>query len=886
MANSAPDRTSPLEGIHPGLASLPAALAPAREIALNMWWSWNPSAAALFESIDPGLWERYHHNPTRLLINAPRERLAKIAQDPAFLNAAAEVYARFQEYMKSPGRFGAGGSGSEAAPEGFKAAYFCAEFGLAECFQIYCGGLGLLAGDHLKSAAELKLPLVAVGLLYSHGYFTQSIDRDGWQHELTPPIVVEEQPIRRVIDPATGEQVRVHVELPGRMLAIAVWRCDVGTVPLYLLDTNIPENSPEDRDITRNLYMGDHNHRIKQELVLGVGGIRALGAVGEKPTVFHMNEGHAAFLALERIRVMRENASLTFDQTREAAAAAHVFTTHTPLPAGIDRFHTDLIRTYLTGMLPGLGLDIEGLLALGRERVENRDELFSMAVLAIRTSRWCNGVSRLHGEVSREMWRSIWPQTPEHDVPIGHVTNGIHTATWVSPELAEVYTSNLGSRWKEFPDDPASWDAVDRIPDESLWRAKQAGKRRLIEFARRRLEAQWSGHRVGEGDAHEARHVLDEGVLTIGFARRFAAYKRATLLFRDQARFARLLGSDRPIQILIAGKAHPGDHSGKLFIKQIIDFARNTGMGHRLAFLENYDIDVARHLVQGVDIWLNNPIRGLEASGTSGMKAALNGGINCSILDGWWDEAFDETLGFAISGRETTPTSDAAERDERESLALYALLEDRIIPEFYAAHGEAGPGAISDSGRLPRAWIARMKRCIATLGPQFSTHRMVSQYARQMYLPAFEWGRKLAADGLAASRALSDQIDRLRRAWRAVRIVEAVAERSGSGRLSVSVRAALGELTPDEVQIQVYSESPIDLNHRVGSKAIPLSPAGAEPTGTTAYMGAFPASQELLEDLSELRVRIIPRDSRLITPMIPGLVADAPLSVHADAGRA
>jgi starch phosphorylase len=871
---------------------LPEPLAQLAEIAGNFWWSWTPAAMALFERVDPGLWERSHHNPVKVLLHAPADTLQRLAHDRAFLAEMERIRAAMAAELDTPVRFNAASGSPEAVPTGFKAAYFCAEFGLAECLQIYCGGLGLLAGDHLKSASQLGLPLVGVGLLYSHGYFHQSIDRDGLQHELTPGLQPDEQPIQRVIDPGTGEQRRVWIDLPGRSVAIGIWRGEVGRVPLYLLDTNLPENSHEDRDITRNLYLGDHAQRIKQELVLGVGGVRALAAVGEQATIFHMNEGHAAFLALERIRALREasgaaGSRLTFDQVREAAAAAHVFTTHTPLPAGIDRFHPELVKTYLAWMLPGLGLDSEGLLALGRERVEDREEFFSMAVLAIRTSRFANGVSRLHGAVSRAMWRKIWPGTPVQDVPIGHVTNGVHTATWVSPELAEVYDSALGTRWRSHPDDEAAWAAIERVPDETLWRARQEGKRRLIEFARTRLRAQRAAHGENPDRICEAEECLNESVLTIGFARRFAPYKRATLLFHEPERLLRLLRGERPIQVLIAGKAHPGDTGGRAFIRQILEFTRRAGVGDRVVFLEDYDIHVARRLVQGVDIWLNNPIRGLEASGTSGMKAALNGAINVSILDGWWDEAFDESLGFAIGGRETTPDSDAAVRDETESRALYALLEDRILPEYYARTGAGGSGAVSDSGRLPRAWLARVKRTIRSLAPRFSTHRMVAEYARAYYLPAHRAWQRLAAHGLSQGRALSDQVDRWRRCWPGVQVVDARVVEAGTDRLTIAARVQLAGLAPDEVQVQAYLESPVGLDHEPvggrGSATVSLDHAADLSAGLHRFEGSIRPSAEWLAQLSSIRVRVLPKDPRLVTPFIPGLVVSAPVAAGAAA---
>ncbi|MBC7834312.1 MAG: alpha-glucan family phosphorylase, partial [Phycisphaerales bacterium] len=736
--------------------------------------------------------------------------------------------------------------------------YFCAEFGLTECLPIYCGGLGLLAGDHLKSAAQLGLPLVAVGLLYSHGYFRQRLDEQDMQQELMPRIDFARQPVTRVVDPRTGDQLRIFVDYPGRRIHMAIWRCRVGSVPLYLLDTDIDANSERDRDITRNLYLGDHTRRIEQEIALGVGGVRALRALGENPTVFHMNEGHAAFLALERIREMRAlHPQLSFDHVREATAAANVFTTHTPLPAGIDRFHPDLVVDHLSaaGMRDGVALDTEGLMALGRENVFDRSEHFSMAVLAIRTSRFANGVSALHGRVSRAMWRPIWPGVRECDVPIGSVTNGVHLDTWLAPEMAALYREHLGPRFLDHPDDPAAWKNTPNLPDAELWKARHAARARLFEF----VAARTGAHRR-----------LDPGALTIGFARRFAQYKRATLLFRDLPRLKRLIiSSTRPVQVLLAGKAHPGDHGGKRYIQEIIQTARREGLQDRIIFIEDYDIEVATAVVQGCDLWLNSPVRGLEASGTSGMKAALNGVINCSILDGWWDEAYRPDIGFAFGSRETDPDPDPEARDDSDARSLYEVLETRVLPEFFAR----------GSNGLSAAWLARMKASLRELGPRFNTHRMVLQYARDLYYPAHRAGLALSQGNLAAARDLADHIDRYRALWPTLTIDNAWIEpatQAGSARSGLRAVADvhLGALDPSEVRVQLVTNSPGE--DPPPATNLPLDRSHG--LGRHRFAACVPGPMLVGESASTIRV--IPRDERLITPHIPGLITsrrvDAP----------
>ena len=792
--------------------ALPEPLKPLEELAHNLWWSWHPEAVDLFIRLDRQLWQETNHNPVKMLGTISQDKLDAAAADEGFLNSVERVVHNLRRHLertpwlktinRDPNAHAPAGAGSGAGSPGSPGAkttiaYFCAEFGLTECLQIYSGGLGILAGDHLKSASALGLPFLAVGLLYRHGYFQQYLNADGWQQEYTPDLDFENLPITRVVD-ASGKQVVVTVEMPGREVHVAVWKCAVGRVPLYLLDTNLPQNDVGDRGITGQLYGGDMEMRIKQEIVLGIGGVRALRALGIEPDVCHMNEGHSAFLALERIRNLIAKHNITFDEARQQAAASHVFTTHTPVPAGIDRFPPDMVARYFKHYVEGLRLDMEGLLALARENVYNRNEFFSMAVLAIRTSDWANGVSKLHGEVSRKMWNNIWAQVPENEVPIGHVTNGVHARSWLSGELSYLLDRYLGSRWQANPADHTVWQAIHEVPDEELWRVHERRRQRLIVWARRMLKVQLERRGTNAEEIRKRCDALNPGALTIGFARRFATYKRGTLFMRDAQRLMQILkNTNRPIQFLIAGKSHPADGGGKDLIRQIVKFARESEAGHHIVFIENYDIHVARYLVQGCDVWLNNPRRGLEASGTSGMKAALNGVLNCSIRDGWWDEVHDNKVGWSIGRGEDYSNPETA--DQLESQALYDLLEREIIPTFYER----------DEHGVPRGWVAMMKACIATLAPVFNTNRMVQEYAEKFYLPALARAKALSEENLKHSVELAHQKERLRRQWGQLRIEEVASNTDEPlgvrDELNLAVTAALGDLGPDEVRVQVYS---------------------------------------------------------------------------------
>lgn len=772
--------------------ALPEPLKPLLDVAYNLWWTWHPEAVEMFIRLDRKLWQESKHNPVKMLGMLPQATLDARAKDEGFLTSMSRVLANLERHLERTPWLAT----TDHDADDFTIAYFSAEFGLTECLQIYSGGLGCLAGDHLKSASELGLPLVAVGLLYRNGYFQQYLNPDGWQQEYYPELDFANLPVKPVTDD-NGKQLIVSVIMPGREVKIAVWKTLVGRIPLYLMDTNLRDNDPADRTITSQLYGGDMETRIKQEIVLGIGGNRALEAVGIHPDIVHMNEGHAAFLALERIRNIIDDKGVTFDEARQFASSSHVFTTHTPVPAGIDRFPPDMIERYFQHFHEKLKLNMEGLLALGRENVFNKNEFFSMATLAIRTSDWCNGVSKLHGEVARSMWKSVWPGMPTDEVPITHVTNGVHARSWLSGDLINLLDRYLGSRWQNNPADQSVWKAINEVPDDEVWRVHERRRQRLIVWARRTLRRQLEARGVNPQQIQMTVDALSNDALTIGFARRFATYKRGNLFLRDPQRLTRMLAdADRPIQFLIAGKSHPADGGGKDLIRQIVKFAQESDAGHRIVFVENYDIHVARYLVQGCDIWLNNPRRGMEASGTSGMKAAMNGVLNCSILDGWWDEAYEADLGWAIGRRETYSNLEAG--DEIESKALYDLLENQIIPMFYKR----------DVQGLPREWIARMKKCISTLAPAFNTNRMVQDYAEKLYVPSLMRTRMLAADNLKGAIELNKQKGRLRSNWHKLRIEKV---KSGTSqplsireKMDIEVIAFLDEFQPDELSIQAY----------------------------------------------------------------------------------
>jgi starch phosphorylase len=703
-----------------GTTTLPTPLQALERLSWNYWWSWSADGAGVYRDLDAELWDEIEHNPRLLLSRVSEYRLAEMATDPVYKARISKLAEQFDEYMGQISGFQSAASGPSAE---HPVAYFCAEYGVHNSLPLYSGGLGVLAGDHLKSASDLGLPLVAVGLLYHYGYFRQRLNLMGWQEEFYGETDPAQLPLHSV-RAEDGTPLLIEVLIRERRVLAQVWRADIGRVPLYLLDTNIAANQETDRWVTGHLYGGDRETRIVQEMLLGIGGVRLLRKLGIDPHVYHLNEGHSAFLTLELAREIIQSRGLSFAETAALVREHCVFTTHTPVAAGNDEFQIDLLtRSFGSGFENELGLSHEEFLALGRTDPQNTSEAYGLTPLAIRMCRSTNGVSRKHGEVSRALWQKLWPGETVDQVPITHVTNGAHAPTWVAPLLRSLFDKHIGSDWQRKMHDRDAWaQAVRQIPDEELWAAHLLLKERLVAFIRQRsVQA-----RMNRGESAEsteaAKHMLESGALTIGFARRVAGYKRWNLLLKDPDRIRQIINDpDRPVQFVFAGKAHPQDQEAKLILQQVALWEINDDVGNRSVFLQNYDHEIARQLVQSVDVWLNVPRRPLEASGTSGEKVAMNGGLNLSVLDGWWLEGYDGTNGFAVGNE--VPALDSVDIDASDAESLYRVLEEQVVPLYYDRDGDA----------LPRKWIARMKNSIATLVPEFNSDRMVAEYARRIY---------------------------------------------------------------------------------------------------------------------------------------------------------
>jgi starch phosphorylase len=708
------------------LAPLPGRIARLHELAIDLWWSWHP-AREVFRRLDYSLWRATAHNPVRMLWTTPPATLARAAEDPVFL----AMYDRAIDGLDGA-RAARNTWWTRTLPHlaGRTVAYFSAEFALHQSLPIYAGGLGVLAGDHCKEAADLGVPLIGVGFMYPQGYFHQHLSAEGWQEESYERLNWNDAPIDAATTP-DGKPCVIAVPLGDRSVLATVWRVRIGRVALYLLDTDLEENAPWDRELSARLYGGDRETRIQQEIVLGIGGVRALKALGLEPAAFHLNEGHAAFVVLQRIRDLLERGA-SFDSALEAIRASTIFTTHTPVPAGHDAFPFHLVEQHLAGCWGTLGPNRDRFLALGSHD-SGQGAQFNMTALAMRSAANVNAVSRLHGEVTRGMWGDIWPGVPDAERPVAHVTNGVHVPTWISGELADLFTKHLGAGWIERQDDPAVWDAVLAIPDKELWAVRQSLRRHLFAFVRERARQRWTDEHVSTPRIVVAGTLLDPDVLTIGFARRFAGYKRPELVFTDAERLARILnGVGRPVQIVYAGKAHPADDVGKHHLQRVYRRALDPAFGGRVAFVDDYDLHVAHFLVQGCDLWLNTPRKPLEASGTSGMKAAINGVPHLSIGDGWWAEGFTSGNGWVIDGGAPPGSSDET-TDAADANALYRLLEEEVVPAYYDR----------DGSHIPRRWLAIVKESIRSVAPRFCARRMVKQYAERMYAPAL--GREAGA---------------------------------------------------------------------------------------------------------------------------------------------
>ncbi len=770
------------------VSELPKALEPLRSVAMNLGWADDPRTQDLFRRLHEGP-DFETRDPALILATESREKLEKLADDPHFTGLAAAVQSELERSLAAPRWF----QGRPDSPLR-EVAYFSPEFGISAALPQYSGGLGVLAGDHLKAADDLGLPLVAIGLFYRHGYFRQELDHQGWQVERFPRLDPRAMALELV------EGVTISVDLAGVPVHARLWLAKIGRIELYLLDTDIDENDDVNRLTCDRLYGGGVEERIRQEIVLGVGGVRALTALGKHPQVFHMNEGHAGFMALERIRVLMHEKGLSFAEARAAVRPGSIFTTHTPVPAGIDRFPRALVEKYFSGWCRDVGLTLDDLMALGHEPATPEGEIFNMAAMGLRLAGRANGVAALHGVVSREMFNGLWPDVPTEEVPITSVTNGVHAGTWTSPEFSALFAKVLGEDWPEAP--PEAWREIDTVSEKELHRLRRLGKERLVAYARHKVRQAQLNRGKTTSQVAWADDVLDPDILTIGFARRFATYKRATLLFRDVDRLRRLLlDEERPVQLIFAGKAHPADEPGHHLLQEVARLSSELDIRHRLVLLEDYDISVARMLVQGCDIWLNTPLRPNEACGTSGMKVVFNGGLNCSILDGWWDEMYDPEVGWAIPSAETG--DDIELRNDLESQSVYSIVERQIVPLYYRR----------DDDGLNVEWLRRVKRSIVKLAPQVESTRMLREYVEDLYEPAAEHTERMDADDFGPIRSLVRWSRHLDRAWSSVAIAAtSVEEKEGaSGDFLLGAQVLLGDLDPTDVEVQaIYGEVDLD----------------------------------------------------------------------------
>ncbi|WP_433340539.1 alpha-glucan family phosphorylase [Streptomyces sp. CA-253872] len=858
-------------------------LRPLDALARNLRWSWHPPTREVFRAADPVLWEETGQDPLRLLAALTQDRLATLAADERYVRRVAEAAAALDTYL-ADGRWY---QEQDAAALPRAVAYFSPEFGVTAALPQYSGGLGILAGDHLKSASDLGVPLIGVGLLYRHGYFRQSLSREGWQQETYPVLDPGELPLS-LLREADGSPAEVALTLPaGRVLRARIWHAAVGRVPLLLLDSEVEDNDRAAREVTDRLYGGGSEHRLHQEMLLGIGGVRAVRAYCRltghpEPEVFHTNEGHAGFLGLERVHEILTAAhpgGPDFATALEAVRAGTVFTTHTPVPAGIDRFDAELIARHFGPSAELPALDIDDVLRLGRETYEGgQPHLFNMAVMGLRLAQRANGVSTLHGQVSREMFAGLWPGFDAEEVPLTSVTNGVHAATWVAPEVFALGAGRIGAGRAEEAlavGGSPRWDAVADIPDADIWGVRGQLRTRLVGEVRRRLAASWRQRGAGTAELGWIEGVLDPDVLTIGFARRVPSYKRLTLMLRDPERLTRLLlHPERPVQIVVAGKAHPADDGGKRLVQELVRFADDPRVRHRIVFLPDYGMGMAQTLYPGCDVWLNNPLRPLEACGTSGMKAALNGALNLSVLDGWWDEWYEPDFGWAIPTADGSAHLDEDRRDDLESEALYRLLEERVAPRFYDRDAEG----------LPGRWIEMVRRTLTSLGPKVLAGRMVRSYVEDLYAPAARAHRALtpeAAAGLAAWKT------KVRGAWGQVAIEQPETTAAGAGTeygasLGLRVHVSLGALAPEDVEVQVVSGR-VDADDRIGEPhTVPLKPVGAGPDleGRWTYEG--PLALDRTGSFG-YTVRVLPAHRLLASPAELGLVA-VPAEAKGDAG--
>lgn len=835
------------------IPDVPDKLSPLYDISYNIKLYWTPDAIKLFTRMDSELWDATRHNPVKMLGEISQERLDQLAADEGYVLEVSRVHQQLQAYLNF--------KKNQSFPEAPSIGYFSLEYGLTEALPIYSGGLGVLAGDHIKSSSDLGINLTGIGLLYQLGYFRQYLNKDGWQQDFYDTNDFYNMPIQEAVD-ENGNFVEIQVQLPGRPVYLKVWQLSAGRVTIFLMDSNIDKNSDSDRELTAQLYGGDREMRLQQEIILGIGGIRLLDKLAIQTDVIHMNEGHSSFAIFERARFFMTKDGLTFEEALEITRKTALFTTHTPVPAGNDEFHSDLIKRYFTDYCKELGISIDRFLAFGREHPEDQTSNFSMPVLAIRQASYVNGVSRLHGQVAQSMWKHLWQDVPERHIPIGHVTNGVHLASWLSIEMMELFRRYLGDNWQEKQDQTDRWQRIENIPDPELWRVHSVRRRRLIYFIRERLKKQLIEQGASPQAIRESQEALDPETLTIGFARRFATYKRGDLIFRDIERLMKLIDDPRyPIQLIFAGKAHPQDHAGKEIIKRIIHALNAKHLWNRIVFIEDYDMNVARYMVQGVDVWLNNPLRPHEASGTSGMKAAANGALNLSVLDGWWDEAYDHNNGWAIGSGEVY--DDRAYQDDIESKTIYSIIENDILPMFY----DQGPDG------LPREWIKMMKHAFITVASFFNTHRMIKEYGEKFYRPAGSNYNTLSRDGFKQTKELVQWKNKIYKEFKAISIGEVRFDQSRIYKINdyipVEVEVDTGSLKPEDINVAIYYGK-ITGNHE-------LSATGIEHlTGLKAVEGSkYIFSGSLLCHKSGkfgLKIRITPSHPLIINPYEMNLV--------------
>jgi glycogen phosphorylase len=840
--------------------SLPSKLEPLQKLAYNLYWDWNIEIKDLFRRLDRDLWETTRHNPVATIAQVSQTRLQEAANDDGFIAHMDRATAALTDYQQSRDWYKKhhGTTNPEDKP---CFAYFCAEFGLVDCLPIYSGGLGVLAGDHLKSASDLGIPLVGIGLLYQQGYFAQYLGADGWQQERYPLNDFYNMPLELECKP-DGTELRIAVEYPNRLVYARVWRVQVGTIPLFLLDTNIEPNSPYDKDITDALYGGDLDTRIHQEIMLGIGGFRTLQALGYAPTVYHMNEGHSGFLILERLQVLMQQEKLTFAEAKQVAMSSQIFTTHTPVSAGFDLFPPDKAMYYVGHYANAYGLSREEFLGLGRENTGDLDSPFSMAALAMKNASFVNGVAQLHGAVSREMFQNMWPDVPLAEIPITAITNGVHARSCVAKSNQELFDRYLGDDWAEKPADDHLWQKVQTIPDEELWRNHEHCRSEMVMFARDRIIGHLKERGATGAEMQHVQNSLDPGVFTIGFARRFATYKRATLFLRDLDRIKRLLtgNRERRVQFVIAGKAHPKDIPGKELIRDIVQFTRSEEM-NSVVFVPDYDIYVSRLMVSGCDIWLNTPRRPREASGTSGMKASMNGLPNVSILDGWWDEADYVRTGWPIGHGEMY--DDESYQDNVEANAFYDLLEKEVVPMFYDR----------DSEGIPRRWVAKMKDSICLNAPRFNTARMLRDYADQGYVPAHQRQVIMVGNTYQNGKNLAHWKAQIFEHWYNIKIkqVDAVAPDQLGVNQSIEVKANLhlGQLQPSDVRVEVYQGSIDSHDGKIMNAKTVVMNSKETTNGETTYTGNISYEASGLQGFS---VRVLPNHPHLGNPHELGLI--------------